>query len=106
MSEIRENFDNDIESALKKLVKNYDLYVKNLETYPFNSDSMCQEFVDLFTELTDKEIISKKEPISKFSSFAFRSRQKLLDVYYFSIKDRIKNILGYFKKNFCIFKGF
>ena len=100
-----ENFDNDFESALKKLVNNYDLYVKNLENYPFNSDSMCQEFVDLFTELTDKEIISKKEPISKFSSFAFRARQKLLDVYYFSIKDRLKNILGYLKKTFVFLKG-
>ena len=79
-----ENFDNDIESALKKLVKNYDLYVKNLETYPFNSDSMCQEFVDLFTELTDKEIISKKEPISKFSSFAFRSEKIIRCLLFFN----------------------
>ena len=100
-----ENFDNDFESALKKLIKNYDVYIKNLENYPYNSDSMCQEFVDLFTELIDEETITKKARVPKFSSFVFRTRQKVLDVYYFSIKERIKNILGYLKKGFAALRS-
>ena len=46
----------NFESKLKEMYENYDVYHKNMLTYPFNSEKMCNDYVQLFEELCDKQI--------------------------------------------------
>ena len=100
-----ESFDENFESSLKKLIENYEFYAKNLEKYPFKSDKMCQEFMNLFNDLLSQENLGEDLEIPLMPSIIFRSRQKVLDIYYFSIKERLKNILGYTKTLVTLRRG-
>jgi len=46
----------NFESKLKEMYENYDVYHKKMLTYPFNSEKMCNDYVQLFEELCDKQI--------------------------------------------------
>tara|TARA_Y100000816_G_scaffold64403_2_gene42672 strand:- start:1195 stop:2253 length:1059 start_codon:yes stop_codon:yes gene_type:complete len=41
----------DFETKLLEMYENYDFYFKKIIEYPFNSEKMCQEYLDLFENL-------------------------------------------------------
>ena len=47
------SFDESFENALNEMYSNYQLYHKKLKKYPFNSLKMCQDFLNLFVNLTE-----------------------------------------------------
>jgi len=48
------NKSNFIEK-LNEIYNNYDFYLEQILKYPFNSDKMCDEYLDLFTTLMNKK---------------------------------------------------
>ena len=73
------SFSNDFEDKLKTIIDNYDFYKEKLKNYPFNSEKMCHEFVQIFQDLVDKQdkiatrlsfasnVILFKNKLSKFT---------------------------------------
>ena len=61
--------------------------------------------MNLFNDLLSQENLGKDLEIPLMPSIIFRSRQKVLDIYYFSIKERFKNILGYTKTLLTLRRG-
>lgn len=51
------SFDNNFESVLEKIISQYNAYQDNMKNYPFNSDKMCKDFLNLFERL----ILNKKK---------------------------------------------
>ena len=49
------SFTNDFEDKLKTIIDNYDFYKEKLKGYPFNSEKMCHEFVQIFQDLVGKK---------------------------------------------------
>lgn len=96
-------FTDDFEEKLEKIINEYDSYKLNMKNYPFNSDIMCKEYLNLFYVLLNSKDSSKvnKNYISK--SF-YLTKQKIVktfrDQLYFKTKHLVSNILrGLIKKN-------
>lgn len=92
------SFNKDFELALNKLIKNYDLYTSNLKNYPYNSNTMCKEYLELFHDLVNEDRLSTNIRQSKLLSIIFRNRQKILNFYYFTLKENLKSTLSNIKK--------
>lgn len=43
--------DNDLIEKISLIKSDYDIYLKKLGKYPFNSEKMCNDFLDLFNEI-------------------------------------------------------
>lgn len=69
------SFSNDFEDKLKTIIENYDFYKEKLKGYPFNSEKMCLEFVQIFQDLVDKQ--EKIKTRLGFASNAILFRNKL-----------------------------
>ena len=78
------SFDDNFEEKLEELVKNYDLYKSKMNSYPFDSQRMCQDFYELFQNLLKER---KKEKISSYSvqKISFIAKNKFLRIF----RDRI-----------------
>ena len=49
-------FDNeDFEIKLDEIISKYDFYVKKIESYPFSSNLMSEEYERLFLDLINKD---------------------------------------------------
>ena len=56
----------NFQEKLNQMMKNYNLFYKKMANYPFNSDEMCKEFLQLFLEMkTNKTNLLAKRPIEK-----------------------------------------
>ncbi|MBO8230531.1 hypothetical protein CU313_06805 [Prochlorococcus marinus str. MU1404] len=89
------SFENqDFLPALKKMLKNYTKYKKNIIKYPHNSEKMSKEYLSLFSELLNnrQQIIKKR--------FLFKNPFLLIANLIFLIL-RVRNIVRFFyKRNF------
>ncbi len=93
------SFDNDFEEKLKEIIKNYDFYKEKINLYPFNSEKMCKEFVDLFQILLNSK---KPENLDKThiviaSLFIYKNKTMLFLRKIFSFNIRYKAI-SFFKR--------
>ena len=50
----------NLEEKLKYAINNYKSYFKKIESYPFNSDLMCDQFLNLFDEMLDNKEATMK----------------------------------------------
>tara|TARA_B100000902_G_scaffold59643_1_gene66766 strand:- start:49657 stop:50754 length:1098 start_codon:yes stop_codon:yes gene_type:complete len=86
-------FVNNFEQSLEFIISNYDQYKERLKSYPFNSDKMCEEFLDLFELLVSEKrsnlikfekkligtiLIYKNKVINKIRSSLFLNIQNIL----------------------------
>jgi hypothetical protein len=67
---------------LNEIIKNYDLYLKRIEKYPFSSEKMCQDYESLFNELNTKkeEIFDQRKNTynsSVLGKFMYKSIKKI-----------------------------
>jgi glycosyltransferase involved in cell wall biosynthesis len=86
------SFSNDFEDKLKTIIENYDFYKEKLKGYPFNSEKMCLEFVQIFQDLVDKQ--DKINTRLGFASNAILFRNKLSK---FTRKNKISTLKSIIK---------
>ncbi len=57
--------EDDIEEKLKFVLENYDTYSNKIKNYPFNSEQMCNDFMNLFNEMlrNKKSILEDRKPL-------------------------------------------
>jgi glycosyltransferase involved in cell wall biosynthesis len=86
------SFSNDFEDKLKTIIENYDFYKEKLKGYPFNSEKMCLEFVQIFKDLVEKQ--DKINTRLGFASNAILFRNKLSK---FTRKNKISTLKSIIK---------
>tara|TARA_B100001996_G_scaffold140942_2_gene107171 strand:+ start:2180 stop:3220 length:1041 start_codon:yes stop_codon:yes gene_type:complete len=71
----------NLEEKLEYIIKNYDDYQKKMIDYPFNSDAMCRNFLDLFKNMIDNKdsILSSRtqDKGSYFNEKIYKAKRKL-----------------------------
>ena len=55
------SFVTDFEDKLRTIIKDYDLFLKRMSTYPFSADKMCDDFFHLFEKLINEKNQNKIE---------------------------------------------
>ena len=90
-------FTDDFEVKLEEIINKYPSYKKEMNSYPFNSELMCQEYLDLFLNLINSknnDLIKKPSLIPKAIFLAKQKGVKLVrDTIYFKIKFLVVNFL-------------
>ena len=69
------NLDN-LDQKLNAMINDYDYYLKKMIDYPFNSDLMCKEYLDMFSEL-----VSKKNDLLEIRNLKRRSNKIFQNIY-------------------------
>lgn len=91
-------FDDNFEEKLEELINNYTDYKNELNTYPFNSELMCKEYLDLFTKLVENNKLVN-EKVNLVNKYSFLLKQKFMkivrDNLYFLIRKQISSIVKY-----------
>tara|TARA_Y100000996_G_C22548091_1_gene652639 strand:+ start:1259 stop:2323 length:1065 start_codon:yes stop_codon:yes gene_type:complete len=77
--------EENFQEKLEEIVDNYNTYEKNMENYPFSSNQMCREYLDLF-----KLLLSQKNEIIKSRKHSFEINRYQKYIYYL----KRKNLLG------------
>ena len=87
-------FSNNFEESLNKIISEYDLHKRNMKNYPFSSDSMCKEFLELFLNIqNNKEHVV--DNTNNYVSWLFLKKNKLQGlIANISIKQRLKKLLN------------
>ena len=57
------NDSKDFEEKLVEIIENYDFYYKKMETYPFDSEIMSKNYLDLFESMIQTKDKYKKKKI-------------------------------------------
>ena len=81
-------FTNDFESKLEKLIQDYDYFVKYMEKYTLNAESMSQEYLILFEKL-----IEEKKAVSY--KLGFKGKLFLLN----QLRKKITRLIKIYLKN-------
>ena len=94
------SFENNFEEKLKEIIFNYPFYKRKLSLYPFNSEKMCEEFLDLFNNLIS--IKSDKTNINylfrgRVLIFKYKFLKIFRDKMYLSLKNKLAQI---YRNNF------
>ena len=90
------SFINDFENKLEEIIDSYDTLKEKLKNYPFNSNKMCEEYLDLFQNL-----LETNDNLSNVNSnYSLRGRLLILknkflrifrDQLYLNIKNKLAN---------------
>ena len=88
-----EAFENNFFEKLELIINNYSQYKTKIKNYPYISEKMCQEYLDLFNYLIlNKEHFSVKETQkAKVLSLLFRVKHKVVDNFLVFLKEQLKN---------------
>ena len=90
------SFVDDFENKLEEIIDSYDTLKEKLKIYPFNSNKMCEEYLDLFQNLLDANDILSNEN----SNYSLRGRFLILknkflrifrDQLYLNFKNKLAN---------------
>ncbi len=76
--------ESDLEIKLTEMMMSYEEYVDKLKKYPFNSNKMCEEYLEAF-----KYLITNKEDIIKDRQL--KSRSNYFEKFYFEFKRKKRN---------------
>ena len=89
-------FTDDFEEKLEKIINEYEEFKLKMKNYPFNSEIMCKEYIDLFNDLLKSKTSTsiKKNYIFKY---LYLTKQKIVktvrDKLYFKTKNFFTSIL-------------
>ena len=86
----------EFESKLEEIIAKKDFFVKNLDSYPFNSIRMCQEYLELFINLIEinkskKQL--KKHYLNRFYLMKFKLSKYTRSSFKNNLKNRIKELV-------------
>ena len=75
------------------------MYLKKLKDYPFNSEKMCNEFLDLFEETINKKSNSTvNNDVNKYLKNLFLIRNKFLkllrNIFSFNLRNELATIIN------------
>ena len=88
-------FTEDFEKKLELIISEYDKHKNSMKNYPFNSEKMCQEYFELFTNLVGKKNTEIKNNSYSLSGRVFIFKNKFFKVFrdqiYLSIKNRLSD---------------
>ena len=83
------NDSKDFEEKLVEIIENYDFYYKKMETYPFDSEIMSKNYLDLFESMiqTKDKYIEERRYKTKNSYieskiFEFKRKKLILSIIY------------------------
>jgi len=89
-------FSDDFEKKLELMIDNYEQYRAQMKDYPFNSEIMCKEYLDLFSDLIEDNNYETGRPNTLFK-LIYLTKQKFIkiarDRLYFKTKQIFGNIL-------------
>ena len=71
------SFADDFEERLDYIIKNYAKFKANMKNYPFNSEKMCEEFLEKFNEVVNSKNNHTKNKLN-LSSYVFLLKNKFL----------------------------
>ncbi len=89
----------DFIESLDKIKNKYEYFFDKLTTYPYNSNIMCQDYLDLFNELNKSSVPKLEVPQGKntpkhyLSTFVYKFNKFLNTLNIYEIKVRIKKYL-------------
>lgn len=86
------SFSNNFEEKLEYIIENYDSYKLQMKSYPFNAETMCIEFYDLFTDLLKKKNLDPKNSqhlIGRFFILKNKFLKLFRDQIYLNIKSKV-----------------
>jgi len=86
------SFDDNFETILEKMIIEYSFYLEKMKNYPFNSDKMCKEFLDLFEELIENK--SKISFTISTSGSLLMKKNKLMNKFRISLLSTSKRIVS------------
>lgn len=93
-------FDENFEEALSEIIEDFEIYQKNINNYPFDSESMCDEILSLTFNLLDSKIEIKNR-VNFIDKILFLSSQKLFKYFLkllnikVNLKTKIKQVISY-----------
>ena len=88
-----EEFSDDFEIKLAKIIENYSTYFEKVTSYPYKSSQMCLEYIQLFENLCQNMDRSKKNNDSYVNSILFRIKHKVIDNYLSLLKDQLRSFI-------------
>jgi len=71
------SFVDDFEEQLDYMIKNYAKFQENMKNYPFNSEKMCEEFLEKFNEVINTKSNGTENKLN-LKSYMFLLKNKLL----------------------------
>ena len=71
------SFTKDFEEKLDYIIKNYTKFKADMKNYPFNSEKMCEEFLEKFNEVVKSKNNHDKNKLN-LSSYMFLLKNKFL----------------------------
>ena len=86
------SFSNNFEEKLEYIIENYDIYKVQMKSYPFNAETMCIEFYDLFIDLLKKKNLDPKNSqhlIGRFFILKNKFLKLFRDQIYLNIKSKV-----------------
>ena len=86
------SFTNDFEEKLILIISEYEAYKTKMKDYPFNSEKMCEDFLDLFNDLVNDKSTDQLKRLN-LSSYLFLLKNKLLKLLRRDIFINLKNII-------------
>ena len=87
-----ESFNEDFIIKLNEMIDNYEFYKSKMSDYPFKSDIMCKEYLELFESLLSEKNNSAHNSYL-FKSMFFRLKHKVFDNFLSLLKDQLRNSL-------------
>ena len=88
-----ESFNDDFTIKLRKVMENYSAYSEKVNSYPYKSNQMCLEYLQLFENLCLDIDGSKKISNNYLRSLSFRIKHKVYDNYISLLKDQLRNFI-------------
>ena len=86
------SFTNDFEEKLSLIISEYETYKTKMKDYPFNSEKMCEDFLDLFNDLVNDKSTDQLIRLN-LSSYLFLLKNKLLKLVRRDMFINLKNII-------------
>ena len=88
-----ETKNKDIETGeIEVVISEYETYKIKMKDYPFNSEKMCEDFLDLFNDLVNNKSSNQFIKLNWFS-YVFLMKNKLLKFVRRAIFINLKNII-------------
>ena len=92
-------FKDNFIPQLEVIFDDYEIYLEKLKGYPFNSEKMCNEFLDLFEEtINNKSNSSLNIVVNKYLKSLFLIRNKFLklirNIFSFNLRNQLATIVN------------
>ena len=86
------SFTDDFEEKLSLIISEYETHKIKMKDYPFNSEKMCEDFLDLFNDLVNNKSSNQFIKLN-WVSYLFLMKNKLLKFVRRDIFINLKNII-------------